>query len=145
MSDYILLIEDDDDHAELAEFYITDSFSEIEVTRLRDGEEAMNCVAELETGERSLPWLILLDLKIPKYDGHEILAKIKSSTKLLKCPVVMFTTSNSNKDIEKALELNANSYVLKPTEAGGYGEVLQEIINYWKLDQHQVLNQMVPN
>ncbi|MAY42299.1 MULTISPECIES: response regulator [unclassified Neptuniibacter] len=140
MNQYILLVEDDDDHAELAEFHIN-NYCDIEVVRLSDGEEAMSYIALLENNEKPLPWLVLLDLKIPKYDGHEILTKIKSSTNLLKCPVVMFTTSNSNKDIKKALDLKANSYILKPTELGMYGDVLEEMIDYWKLDQHHVLSQ----
>ncbi len=144
MSSYILLIEDDDDHAELAEFYITNCCDK-DVVRLSDGEQAMDYITQLEEKTEPLPWLILLDLKIPKYDGHEILTRIKSSTDLLKCPVVMFTTSNSNKDIQKALELKANSYILKPTEAGKYGDVLEEVIDYWKLDQHHVLDRIGHN
>ena len=138
----LLLVEDSDDHAELAEFYITDYSDRIRIERLRDGAEAMTCLEKIEASpEQRLPWLILLDLKLPKYNGHEVLARIKTSRQLAGVPVVVFSTSNAERDIRQALDNYANSYIVKPMEADRYGEVVCEILQYWELNQHRsVLN-----
>ena len=136
----VLLVEDSDDHAELAEFYITDYSDRIRIERLHDGAEAMTYLERMEAlPEQRLPWLVLLDLKLPKYDGHEILARIKTSRRLAGVPVVIFSTSNAEKDIRQALSNYANSYIVKPMEADRYGEVLRRILQYWELNQHQAL------
>ena len=135
----LLLIEDSDDHAELAEFHINDYNEDIFVNRLHDGAEAMSYLESLEQSDQSLPWLVLLDLKLPKYDGHEILAKIKKSARLAEIPVVIFSTSNSGKDIKHALAAYANSYIVKPMEADQYGAVISDILRYWEMDQHHLV------
>lgn len=132
----LLLIEDNDDHAELAEFYIRDCGPQFQVSRLRDGAEAMTYIEQAGRAEQSLPWLVLLDLKLPKYDGHEVLSKFKKSKSLAKVPVVIFSTSNSGKDIEQALNNHANSYIVKPMETDKYGEVISEMLHYWELNEH---------
>ncbi len=139
-TEQLLLVEDSDDHAELAEFYITDYSERICVDRLHDGAEAMTYLERMEASpEQSLPWLVLLDLKLPKYDGHEILARIKGSERLAGIPVVIFSTSNSGKDIKRALKNYANSYIVKPMEADRYGEVITKILQYWELNQHRLV------
>ena len=135
----LLLVEDSDDHAELTEFYINDCRPALRVRRLRDGAEAMEYIEQAERLEQRLPWLVLLDLKLPKYDGHEILARMKRSGRLASIPVVIFSTSNSGKDIEQAMSSHANSYIVKPMEADKYGEVISEILEYWELNEHHHL------
>lgn len=135
----LLLVEDSDDHAELTEFYINDCRPALRVRRLRDGAEAMAYIEQAERLEQRLPWLVLLDLKLPKYDGHEILARMKRSVRLASIPVVIFSTSNSGKDIEQAMSSHANSYIVKPMEADKYGEVISEILEYWELNEHHHL------
>lgn len=132
----LLLIEDNDDHAELAEFYIKDCGPQFQVRRLRDGAEAMAYIEQAECAEQCLPWLVLLDLKLPKYDGHEVLTQLKKSPCLAKVPVVIFSTSSSSKDIEQALNSHANSYLVKPMEADKYGQLISEMLHYWQLNQH---------
>ena len=85
------------------------------------------------------PWLVLLDIKLPKYDGHEVLSHLKANEILRKIPVVMFTTSNAMSDIEAALVNGANSYVQKPTQAGEFGSVIAKILDYWALNQHGIM------
>lgn len=142
MNEYILLIEDDEDHAELAMFFINEHLPYAKVTHLNDGEKAMAFISHLENSEDTPPWLILLDLKVPRYDGFEILERIKSSPPLIKCPVVVFTTSCSNRDIQSAYAGRANSYILKPTAPEMYEETIGQILDYWKLDQHHRLYQI---
>jgi CheY-like chemotaxis protein len=135
----LLLVEDNDDHAALTEFYIQDCREDLHIKRMRDGAEAMQYLDAVETAEQALPWIVLLDLKLPKYDGHEILARMKASDKLAKIPVVIFSTSSSAQDIEQALSHHANSYIVKPMEADKYGEVINDILHYWHLNQHHLL------
>lgn len=136
----ILLIEDNKDHAEITQFHITDHAPDIDVVWLNDGELAINHIVEKHAlSDGTYPWLVLLDIKLPKYSGHEVLARLKSDERLKKIPVVMFTTSNVTKDIESALMQGANSYIQKPMELGEFGSVIAKIIDYWSLDQHRVM------
>ncbi|MCI5167327.1 MAG: DNA-binding response regulator, partial [Candidatus Electrothrix sp. GM3_4] len=91
-TEQLLLVEDSDDHAELTEFHIIDYSESIRVDRLHDGAEAMTYLKQIEASpQQRLPWLVLLDLKLPKYDGLEILARIKGSDRLAGIPVVIFS------------------------------------------------------
>ena len=131
----LLLIDDNDDHAELAEYYIREYVEDIIVRRLHDGKEAIEFINDIEERRKSSPWLVLLDLKMPKYNGFEVLSRLKSSPVLSKTPVVIFSTSNSPQDIEKALEKNANSYIVKPIKADMYFDTINKILDYWKISQ----------
>lgn len=131
----ILLVEDDDNHAEIIEFYIKENSSEFDVTRLSDGHEALEYFKNIT----KYPWLIILDLKIPKHDGHEILEYIKNDKKLKRVPVVIFTTSNSNKDIAKAIDAGANSYLVKPTDPEKFLNNIGAMLSFWKLNQHEYI------
>ncbi|OIO71444.1 MAG: two-component system response regulator [Zetaproteobacteria bacterium CG_4_9_14_3_um_filter_49_83] len=136
----ILLIEDNCDHAEIACFHIAEYAPEIKVTWLRDGEMAIHHIEHHGTGENNpYPWLILLDIKLPKFDGHEVLARIKANSFMRKVPVVMFTTSNATPDIDRAILAGANSYIQKPATIDGFSDVIAKMIDYWSLDQHAVL------
>jgi len=131
----ILLVEDDDNHAEIIEFYIKENSSEFDVTRLSDGHEALEYFKNIT----KYPWLIILDLKIPKHDGHEILEYIKNDKKLKRVPVVIFTTSNSNKDIAKAIDAGANSYLVKPTDPEKFLNNIGAMLSFWKLNHHEYI------
>ena len=137
----VLLIEDNDDHAELTEFYLNESMDNVEIERLSDGHLALRHLQAVMSGEHPLPWLILLDLKLPKYDGHEILTFLKQNALLSTIPVVVFTTSDSSKDVSLALENHANSYITKPMQPDHYGLVIDEILKYWQLNQHTLANE----
>ena len=78
----IILIEDDKDHAEIIEFYLKDACKHASVKRLDDGEKTMRYLQRMETEATLIPDLIILDLKIPKYDGHDILQRIKNHPSL---------------------------------------------------------------
>jgi len=131
----ILLVEDDNDHAEIIEFYIKEYSPEFYVNRLSDGYETLNYLKEIE----KLPWLIILDLKIPKHDGHEILKYLKNEKNLKRIPVVIFTTSNSIQDITKAIDAGANSYLIKPINSNDFLENIKTMLSFWKLNQHEYI------
>lgn len=136
----ILLIEDNDDHAEISQFYIEEYAKDINVVRLSDGKLAIDHLLAVNKKHNvPYPWLILLDIKLPKYDGHEVLQWLKAELLLTEVPVVIFTSSNSNKDIENAFKEGANSYIQKPMEPDGFSTVISRIIDYWTLDQHGLI------
>lgn len=138
-NELLLLVEDNDDHAELAEFYLKNHDESIVVHRMRDGAEALEYLSAVDRGEKIMPWLVLLDLKLPKYNGHEILARIKGDKRLATIPVVIFSTSASQEDIEQAFALHANSYLIKPMQSEGYDEVIRQLLEYWGIDRHNLL------
>ncbi|XOF34696.1 MAG: response regulator [Candidatus Electrothrix sp. YB6] len=131
----VLLIEDNDDHAELIDFYINEVCQEtVETKRLPDGEQAMGFIQGFHVSDTP-PDLILLDLKLPKYDGHEVLKAFKKNEILRSVPIIIFTTSNSRKDINMAYKNGANSYILKPIEAGKIRETVEKIFDYWSMNE----------
>ncbi|MEW8492492.1 MAG: response regulator [Candidatus Thiodiazotropha taylori] len=134
----ILLIEDDTDHAELAKFYIHESSEKMTIVTIEDGAAALEYIQAIREGSQPMPWLILLDLKVPKYDGHEILSVLKTDEDLSIIPVVIFSTSNSRKDICEALRTGANGYIVKPMQPDSYGNVFEKILAYWELSQHHI-------
>ncbi len=136
----LLLIEDSDEHAELALFYISEYRPDIHVIRLADGGAAMDYLESICNLTKPLPWLCLLDLQLPKYDGHEILSVIKSDSILIKMPVVVFTTSAAKKDISRTISHHANSFITKPMGADGYGKAIHSILSYWELNQHSLIS-----
>ncbi len=140
----LLLIEDNFDHAEITRFYIHEYAPDIQITWLKDGQEAIDHILHIrEHHQTPYPWLILLDIKLPKYDGHEVLSRLKATTELKSIPVVIFTTSNSNKDITTALQNGANSYLQKPVEPDDFENVIIKMIDYWRLNQHnQIIEQL---
>ncbi|MCB1968196.1 MAG: response regulator, partial [Candidatus Accumulibacter sp.] len=96
----------------------------------RDGEEAVAWIPRWEAGE-ALPLLILLDLKLPRIDGLEVLARLKSHPLARKTPVVVLTTSEEDKDIESAYSLGANSYIVKPVDFVKFVDVAAQVEMYW--------------
>ena len=84
----------------------------------------------------SLPDVLLLDLRLPKVDGLDVLKKIKSNAKLRKMPVVILTTSGAESDVAKAYELNANSYLVKPVDFKSFTKLMQDLGFYWLVWNH---------
>lgn len=100
------------------------------VTVARDGEEAMQLIDSWEAGELP-PALILLDLKLPKVDGLEVLGRLKQHPKFRTIPVVMLTTSAEDRDVQAAYALGVNSYIVKPVSFDKFMDVAEKIEVYW--------------
>ena len=99
---------------------------------VNDGEEALEFL--FKQGEYSnapTPGLMLLDLKMPRVDGFEVLTKIKQDTKLKVLPIIVLTTSNRDQDIQRAYSLGCNSYILKPVSYEKFIDAVNTIKTYW--------------
>lgn len=105
----------------------------------RDGEEAIALFEQWPLDE-PLPVLILLDINLPKYSGFEVLQKIKSQQRFLSVPVVILTASAVDKDMKRAYELGANSYIVKPIDFDKFMHVAEEIEVYWILHNKTYLD-----
>jgi CheY-like chemotaxis protein len=104
----------------------------------RDGEEALAYVTNWDPTQ-PLPVVILLDLKLPKVDGLEVLHVIKNHPVFQQVPVVVLTTSTEDRDIERAYRLGANSYIVKPVNFEKFIEVARHIEIYWTILNHPPL------
>jgi len=96
----------------------------------RDGEEALAFFDRWEAGE-PLPICILLDLRLPRINGLEVLRRLKNHPKFSTIPVIVLTTSTEDRDIEEAYKLGCNSYIVKPVEFDKFLEVASKIELYW--------------
>ena len=99
---------------------------------VEDGEAAMDYLRRRPPFESaSRPDLVLLDLNLPKKDGREVLAEIKSDPSLKVIPVVVLTTSQSEEDVLRAYHLSANCYVTKPVDLHQFNRIVQAIEDFW--------------
>jgi CheY-like chemotaxis protein len=98
----------------------------------RDGAEALEFIQRWEQGE-SLPVVILLDLKLPKVDGLEVLKTIKSHPDFQAIPIVVLTSSAESSDVKSAYKFGANSYIVKPVDFEKFIEVAKHIELYWNV------------
>lgn len=132
----ILLVEDDPAHAEIV------------LRNLTNLRERVRCIAHLSDGQQALdylhregehrdprssprPDLVLLDLRLPRVDGFEVLRRMKASNDVSHIPVVVLSTSDAEGDITTAYEKGACSYLVKPAEFGGYVELIRGLGHYW--------------
>jgi CheY-like chemotaxis protein len=100
----------------------------------RDGEEVLQYMDEHpHASDSELPILVLLDLRLPKVDGIEVLRQVRNHAVWKQVPVVVLTTSRENEDIEAAYQLGANSYIVKPVDFRAFADVVKTIEVYWLL------------
>ena len=96
----------------------------------RDGEDALKFIQKWDNGDPT-PVVILLDLKMPKVDGLDVLKALKSHKKYNTIPIVVLTSSSENSDIDKAYKLGSNSYIVKPVNFDNFLKVARQIELYW--------------
>jgi two-component system, response regulator len=127
----ILLVEDNADDAELTIRALRKHHLANNLLHLQDGEEALNFLfAEKQS---NMPKLILLDLKMPKVDGLEVLRKIKADAAKRIIPVVMLTSSKEERDILETYKLGINAYIVKPVEFDKFVHAVSEIGFFWMI------------
>ncbi len=129
---HILLVEDNEGDILLTLEAFEESKVKTIISVVRNGEEALDFVFKRGTfSDVKKPDLILLDINIPIYNGHEVLRQIKEDTQLKKIPVVILTTSASSKDINMAYENHGNSYVKKPLHMDDFLKAILKIEEFW--------------
>lgn len=101
----------------------------------RDGQEALDWIPRWEAGE-PLPLVILLDVKLPRVNGLEVLRRLREHSVSQKLPVVMLTSSNEERDVQMAYQHHANSYIVKPVSFDNLMDVAAQIELYWCLINH---------
>ena len=131
----VLLVEDDPDHVELILRSFKDHRVANRINVVRDGEEALDYLfhrGEYADPEKSPPpQVILLDLRLPKIDGLEVLKEIKESENLCRIPVVILTSSGAETDVARAYDYRANSYVVKPVDFEKFSQLMDDLGFYW--------------
>ena len=125
----ILLVEDNEDDVILVLRALRKAGVSAPVEVMRDGEEAIRHLNGIDAG--TLPTLVLLDLKLPRRNGHEVLEWIRAHPRLAMLPVVILTTSAEQIDVRRAYELGANSYLRKPGNPQETIDLLRSIGLYW--------------
>jgi hypothetical protein len=123
----ILLVEDDKAHAMI----VMRSFERLGfsggIDWVRDGKAALNYLQRRVTEEAVLPRLVILDLRLPKVDGHQVLSEMKGSERLRSIPVVILTTSTNEGDLQKARSHHVNGYLTKPLRLDELQRIVEEV------------------
>jgi CheY-like chemotaxis protein len=125
----LLLVEDTPSDIRLTEEALKDASLDYHLSITHDGEEAMNYLNSKKSSGEKLPDLILLDLNMPKKNGHEVLADISRDSTLKTIPVILLTVSQRDEDIQEALKLKMNYYLCKPISADTIQTLIHAIFN----------------
>lgn len=131
---WILLAEDNANDADLVVRALTANQTVTHVVLATDGSVVLDCLyrrGAFESRSSGQPTIVLLDLKMPKVDGLEVLKKIKTDEELKNIPVVVFTSSCEEQDILHSYQLGANAYVVKPVEFRQFVATLQGLRSFW--------------
>jgi len=133
----VLLVEDNPDDTELTTHALTEGHKALHLLHLKDGVEALNFIFNKKSGEnrkiQNTLRLVLLDLKLPRLDGLEVLRKIREDERTRTLPVVILTSSREKRDITEAYKLGVNSYVVKPVGFDNYVKTISSLAVYWSL------------
>ena len=129
----ILLIEDSPSDVRLTREALKESPVPVQIVVARDGVEATDYLHQAKAGLADLPDLVLLDLNLPRKNGREVLAEVKSSPALKHIPVLVLSSSSSEEDISQAYSLNANCYITKPGSLSEYVDVVKAVEDFWLL------------
>ena len=138
----ILIVEDDPNDVELTMPALEEYHLANEVVVTRDGQQALDylhCRGEFSARPRENPAVMLLDLKLPKVDGLEVLQQVKSDQNLKVIPVVVLTSSQEEKDMMRSYRLGVNAYVVKPVDFHEFVNAVKELGVFWA-----VINQPPP-
>jgi len=128
----ILMVEDSEGDIRLAQIALKKAKLINTLHVVKDGETALNFLQKRgDHKDAPKPDLILLDLNLPKLNGHEVLREIRSNPELKTIPVVVLTTSDADEDILKSYELQASCYITKPVDLNKFMDVVQNIEHFW--------------
>lgn len=131
----LFLVEDNDDHAELLMRALRRTSMPCEVRRVADGEAALSYLLRRppfdDPASCPRPDVVLLDLRLPKVDGLEVLRQVKESASLRGLPVVILSTSDAERDLAEAYARHANAYLVKPPDATTLAQLLADLEAFW--------------
>ncbi len=130
----MLLVEDDENDLELTLSALDENHLSNEIDIVRDGEEALDYLyrrGQYKDREDENPAVILLDLKLPKVNGMEVLKQVKGDPDLKSIPVVMLTSSREEKDLVSSYDLGANAFVVKPVEFERFVDAVKQLGLFW--------------
>lgn len=128
----ILLVEDNQGDVLLTQEAFEETGSNSEIYVVNDGQEAINFLEQIPPYTHAVtPDLVLLDINLPKINGHEVLRYIKSNSGLKQIPVIMFTTSSSEKDISSCYSNYANCYITKPNDVADFFKIIDNVNHFW--------------
>jgi CheY-like chemotaxis protein len=131
----ILLVDDDEEDLQMTVEALRESRLGNDLRTTRDGEELMDYLLRrgqyADPADSPVPGLILLDLNMPKKDGREALAEIKSDPRLRQIPVIVLTTSQAEEDIFRSYDLGVNSFIMKPVTFAGLVDAMKVLSQYW--------------
>jgi CheY-like chemotaxis protein len=134
-SNVILMAEDDSDDRLLAQDALAEAGHGADMRFVENGMELMDYLHHRnkfsEAGSSPTPWLIILDLNMPKKDGREALQELKANPEFRQIPVLILSTSRADTDIARVYELGANSFISKPTAFNALVDVMRSIRDYW--------------
>jgi two-component system response regulator len=136
----ILLVEDNQADADLTMLALKEANVSNPIVHLKDGEQALDYIfatgSYANRAAENTPGLILLDLKMPKVNGIEVLRKLKSDELTRKIPVIVFSSSQEDPDVKECYRLGVNSYIVKPLEFQEFAKVVKDTGLYWLLINH---------
>ena len=141
----ILFVEDDDGHARLIEKNLRRAGIQNEMLRFQDGQEILDFLflrGEGRKRENDTPYLLLLDICMPKIDGVEVLRQIKQDDELRKIPVIMLTTTDDPREVDACHSLGCSHYIVKPVEYEEFARVLGQLGLFLKIVQLPRINRV---
>jgi two-component system, chemotaxis family, response regulator Rcp1 len=127
----LLIVEDNPGDVRLLEEAFRELRADVNIQVAKDGAEALELVHSPHMSASRHPDLILLDLNLPKVNGHDVLVRIKSNPKTCRIPVIVLTSSRAESDVRRAYESHANAYLKKPSTLDGLMSAAQDIKSFW--------------
>ena len=130
----ILLVEDNDLDVEILKRGLRKMDASASLVRAKDGQEALELLTEdAATGSLPRPYVVLLDINMPRMSGHEFLETLRGTEEIKGARVFVFTTSDSKKDVDRAYRSNANGYIVKPNSSSELHDVLESLQSFWAI------------
>ncbi len=141
----VLIAEDDTGHASLIQKNLKRSGISNEILHFHDGEEALNFLFRRGDGPHrtdGIPYLLLLDIRMPKVDGVEVLRQVKENEELKKMPVIMLTTTDDPTEIERCHTLGCSNYISKPVDYEQFTQTIQQLGLFLRIVKIPILNEV---
>lgn len=142
----VLIAEDDDGHFELVHENLREAGVKNQLIRFRDGQEVLDFFFGSRSGpaqvEYGIPYVLLLDMRMPRVDGQQVLERLKSDEVLKRIPIIMLTTTDSPAEIEASYKHGCNGYITKPIDFDAFSEVLRRLGLFIMVMQVAELNEI---